>query len=196
MSREAETFDLAELAAQLSVAERSLVLQGWVGIGMGSLLVLVGVYFGVFSQTSPSTGQVAEGVLIAAAGIAVAVAARRMMLRASLYPTRMQFDQAGFKLGRPEENFWISYRWDDQRFQLTLFDRTGVSAKGSEKSAFPTFTILPWKGGKAAVPREAFELTLNGARAHGLSVSRHEYGSSSTRWGTVVVHTVRASANR
>jgi hypothetical protein len=185
------SYDLAELAAALAKAERSIVWEGWLGIGLGVFLVVVGVYFGVVGQSPDSISQIVEGGVIAAAGIGVALASRAMMSSASKYPSKFEFTQHGFRLGQDEPGSWLDYQWSDPKFLLTMFDRTGVPAPARGGSAYPTFTILLWKGRKAAVPREVFELVLRGARGRGLRVSRLDYGSRMKRWGHVLVFTVR-----
>jgi hypothetical protein len=175
MPGESLTFDLSELSRAKYDGDRGFRMFALLVTLSTAVFAAIGAFLvgeALTSAWSPTRAFGASALLVGPAILSAGFAGLYRIARQG--PARLEITQAGLSfLGSPHKRD-IKLGWDDPGFSLALYDLSGMArvSQRSGRSRVADYIAVLRRGYRVAMTPPAFEATLSGATARGLSVAR------------------------
>jgi hypothetical protein len=169
-----QRFDLHDLVAQEWERGKSRAYGFAVGWSVfGALIGLASIY----RLLIYGSNDLAEGLALLGAGIAIAIASWVFLARPTRVPSVLVVSDRAVAYQPARGGELIERPWTPPRFHFVLHDRQILHAKLGPRDRFAEFGFLPTPDGpRMPIPEAAFRAIMEEAKRHALLVTRTDLG--------------------
>lgn len=174
---ESQRYDLSELV-ELEVRKNMprARAQAWGITVLGLLLALVGAYAGFIRPPHPTSTDLVEGIVIAAAGVAIAFSGWTYPRALQRKPNLLIVSDGFLAFGRKERPPLTELLWNEPGLKLVLLDGSKRRAQLGDRDRFAVFSLVAGDRPRIPLSQDAFDGILARAQRHGLTPKSQELG--------------------
>lgn len=143
---------------------------------LGLLLAVVGAYAGFIRPPHPTSTDLVEGIVVAAAGVAIAFSGWTYPRALQRKPNLLIVSDGFLAFGRGERPPLTELLWSEPGLKLVLHDGSKRRAQRGGRDRFAIFSLVPGSGPRIPLTQGAFDGILSMAQRHGLTPESQELG--------------------